>query len=120
MKWGFDRSRCQSVIAQTGLPIPVKSACFFSPASKKPEIAWLRDHHPELLERAPRIDCNAQAKLTSVKGLGRSWMGEAYLAQRDDLPLFSGCCEGGPVEPWAPRRGQPPSPTDIPRRRSIR
>lgn len=40
-------------------------------SSKKPEILWLRDQYPELLERALRIEQNAQAKLTWVKGLCR-------------------------------------------------
>jgi hypothetical protein len=91
MDWGFDRERCQQIIAAAGLPVPVKSACFFRPASKKAEIAWLHEHHPELPERALAIDRNAQAKLTSVKGLGRSFAWEAFLARRIELPLFPGC-----------------------------
>ena len=27
----------------------MKSACFFCPASKKHELAWLQEHHPDLL-----------------------------------------------------------------------
>jgi hypothetical protein len=91
MEWQYDRERCKEVIRSAGLPVPIKSACFFCPASKKAEILWLRDHHPELLERALRIERNAQAKLTSVKGLGRSFSWETYLKALDDLPLFGGC-----------------------------
>jgi hypothetical protein len=40
-EWGWDRRRCQDEIHQAGLPVPVKSACFFCPASKKPEIVEL-------------------------------------------------------------------------------
>lgn len=57
------------------------------------DILWLRKQHPALLERALAIERNAQAKLTSVKGLGRSYAWEAYLDQLDDLPLFRECCE---------------------------
>jgi hypothetical protein len=39
--WGWDRSRCEREIQAVGLPVPVKSACFFCPASKKPEILAL-------------------------------------------------------------------------------
>jgi hypothetical protein len=97
MEWGYDRERCQRVIAGAGLPVPIKSACFFCPASKKSEIAWLREEHPDLLERALAIERNAQAKLTSVKGLGRSFSWEGYLARRYELPLFpgSGCLGSG-------------------------
>ncbi len=89
--WGFDRERCKQIIAAAGLPVPPKSSCFFCPAMKKPEIIWLQEHHPELLERALAIERNAQAKLTSVKGLGRSYSWESYLAQLGDLPLFRDC-----------------------------
>jgi hypothetical protein len=93
LEWGYDRERCKAVIADAGLPVPIKSACFFCPASKKSEIVWLREHHPRLLERALEIERNAQVKLTSVKGLGRSFSWEAYLNRIDDLPLFPGCGE---------------------------
>lgn len=92
MEWNFDRERCKEVIARAGLPIPVKSACFFCPASKKSEIVWLQEHHPKLLERALHIEENAQPKLTSVKGLGRSFSWADYLARRVELPLFRDCC----------------------------
>jgi hypothetical protein len=88
MDWGYDRVRCQEIIATAGLPMPIKSACWFCPASKKQEIIWLQEHHPDLLERALRIESNAQPKLTSVKGLGRSFSWQAFLNRRDDLPLF--------------------------------
>ena len=70
----------------------MKSACFFCPASKKEEIVWLREHHPELLERALAIERNAQAKLTTVKGLGRSFSWSTYLDGRYRLPLFGDDC----------------------------
>jgi hypothetical protein len=90
--WGLDRERCKKIITQAGLPVPIKSACFYCPASKKQEIVWLQENHPELLERALAIERNAQAKLTSVKGLGRSFSWEEYLSNREDLPLFR-CCD---------------------------
>lgn len=88
MEWGYDRERCKRIITVAGLPVPMKSACFYCPASKKAEIVWLQQHHPELAKRALRIEQNAQAKLTSVKGLGRSYSWESYLAGLNDLPLF--------------------------------
>jgi hypothetical protein len=101
MEWGYDRDRCKEIITEAGLPIPPKSACFFCPASKRPEIVWLQLHHPDLLQRALAIEENAQAKLTSVKGLGRCFRWKDYLTDRDSLPLFdhlpcgeSNCCRG--------------------------
>jgi hypothetical protein len=92
MKWGCDRERCKRIIASAGLPVPIKSACFFCPASKKAEIAWLKEQHPDLMERALAIERNAQAKLTSVKGLGRSFAWEGFLSRRYHLPLLDDCC----------------------------
>jgi hypothetical protein len=91
MEWGYDRERCKQVISAAGLPVPVKSACFYCPASKKREILWLEEHHPELLSRALAIETNAMPKLTSVKGLGRSFSWADYLAQANDLPLLRSC-----------------------------
>jgi hypothetical protein len=72
--------------------VPIKSACWFCPASKKQEIVWLQEHHPDLLQRALEIERNAQGKLRSVKGLGRCFSWEEFLRQRDDLPLFGDDC----------------------------
>lgn len=91
MEWGYDRERCKQIIAAAGLPVPMKSACFFCPASKKAEIAWVREHHPELLERALRIERNAQPKLRSVKGLGRSFAWASFHSRLDNLPLLQSC-----------------------------
>ena len=41
-----------------------------------------------IMRLALAIERNAQAKLRSVKGLGRSFSWADYLAQRDYLPLF--------------------------------
>lgn len=86
--WGLDRPRCEQAIVAAGLPVPLKSACFFCPAMKKPEIVWLQAEHPALAARALAIEQQAQAKLRTVKGLGRSFAWADYLAQRDQLPLF--------------------------------
>jgi hypothetical protein len=87
-EWGYDRERCVKVIASAGLPVPMKSACWFCPASKKPEIIWLQEHHPDLLERALSIERNAREGLKTVKGLGRSYSWEEYLRGLEDLPLL--------------------------------
>jgi hypothetical protein len=86
--WGMDRAACERSIRDAGLPVPMKSACWFCPASKKREIVWLREHHPELLKRALAIEANAQPNLTSVVGLGRSFNWADFLADLDDTPLF--------------------------------
>lgn len=86
--WRMDRAACERAIRDAGLPVPMKSACYFCPASKKREIVWLREHHPELLARALAIEANAKPYLTSVVGLGRSFSWSDFLADLDDTPLF--------------------------------
>jgi hypothetical protein len=92
MDWRMDRAACERAIRGAGLPVPVKSACFFCPASKKPEIVELGVRHPELLRRALTIEANAKPNLTSVVGLGRSFAWSEFLADLDDTPLFD--CDG--------------------------
>lgn len=50
--WGMDRGACIAEIVRAGLPVPLKSACWFCPASQKWELYWLAGEHPELFERA--------------------------------------------------------------------
>jgi hypothetical protein len=80
-EWGIDREGCKAIIAKAGLPQPGKSACFFCPARKKPELIELADEAPELLEKALELEKRAIAsgKLRSVKGLGRSYSWNDYL-----------------------------------------
>lgn len=58
---GWTREDCIGVITQVLGPefVPIKSACFFCPASKIWELFWLAAHHPDLLERALYLERNA-------------------------------------------------------------
>lgn len=93
-QWGWDRVRCIEEIEAAGLPVPMKSACFFCPASKKSEVVWLRDTHPVLFHRALRIERTARDGkhgLDTVKGLGRyfAWSSLERVAANevvDDTP----------------------------------
>ncbi|HUV38510.1 MAG TPA: hypothetical protein VMY39_02805, partial [Planctomycetota bacterium] len=51
-EWGWTRERCIAEIEAAGLPPPIKSACFFCPASQKWEIKWLAAKYPALFLRA--------------------------------------------------------------------
>ncbi len=54
--WGWERTDCVKAIAEVGLPVPVKSACFFCPASRPWEVAWLISEHPGLFRRAVTME----------------------------------------------------------------
>jgi hypothetical protein len=65
--WGWDRERCMVEIVEAGLPLPIKSACFFCPASQPWEVLWLAARHPELFLRAIRLEDNARSSHHAAK-----------------------------------------------------
>jgi hypothetical protein len=79
MDWGWTREDCKRVIADAGLPVPVKSACFFCPASKKPELVELNRCSPDLyqlsisLENRYRNGKHFRGADGSTQGLGRKF-----------------------------------------------
>lgn len=76
IEWGWDRAECVRQIEAAGLPVPVKSACFHCPASKKHEIIWLRENQPAQFQKALLLEEKARQKgLKRIVGLGRkfSW-----------------------------------------------
>lgn len=58
---GWTRGDCVAAITKTLGPgmVPIKSACFFCPASKQWELYWLAGHHPALLEAALHMERTA-------------------------------------------------------------
>lgn len=55
----LDRDGCIRLIQAVGLPVPRKSGCFFCPFLTKKGFADLKRKHPDLFERAVRIEQNA-------------------------------------------------------------
>jgi hypothetical protein len=86
IEWELERDDCLEIIKGAGLPMPGKSSCFFCPATKKKELLELERQYPELVARAIVMERNAE--LTSVKGLGRSFNWEQFLASTSS-DLFS-------------------------------
>lgn len=100
VEWDMGRDECVQSIKRAGLPLPGKSSCFFCPASRVPEILDLEAKHPDLMARALAME--AQANLTSVKGLGRRFAWKDVIKIHNDQPgLFPtpveidcGCYDG--------------------------
>lgn len=75
---GRDRAQCVYIITEMlgSDMVPIKSACFFCPASKIWELYWLAAHEPEKLERALILECNAltgrHSRFSEVE-FGASW-----------------------------------------------
>jgi hypothetical protein len=84
--WGMDREACRRLIADTGLPIPVKSACFYCPACKQHEIAAMAETSPDLLAKALALERRYRDgrhfradDATAVQGLGIRFAWDDYL-----------------------------------------
>lgn len=101
IEWGWGRDECVEAIARAGLTQPGKSSCFFCPSMRQNEIFELKRSHPELLDRALKIEANAQ--LTSVKGLGRNfaWRDlvefedkQCKLFPESNIEIDCGCYDG--------------------------
>lgn len=56
---GWAREACIRAIIEEGLQVPIKSACFFCPASKVWELYWLAGKHPDLFEKALHMEVTA-------------------------------------------------------------
>ena len=59
IEWDWDYEDCGRVIQDAGLPFPGKSACFFCPSSKKPELVELLRRYPSLVARALKMERRA-------------------------------------------------------------
>lgn len=102
---GWAQHECVKAIREEGLPIPVKSACFFCPAMRKAEVIQLSKDAPALFRRAVDMEQAALAsgQLETVKGLGRRWSWKALVAaderqqrlfEDDQSPICGVCMDG--------------------------
>jgi len=70
-EWGWTRERCKHEIKRYGMPVPLKSACFFCSAAQTHEITWLVREHPDLADQIVTMEACAKRKLQSLQGLWR-------------------------------------------------
>lgn len=68
IEWGWDRDECKARIAEMGLTVPPKSACWLCPNAKPEE---LHDMTPEELGRIIRMEVMAEPYNRKVEGLWR-------------------------------------------------
>ena len=102
LKW--TRERCVEEIVREGLPVPLKSACFFCPASKKWELWWLAGAHPDLLLRALKLERKAlegrHSRWDSVR-FGASWWDFIKEGNRFPSKIHAGLGRGFAWNQWA-------------------
>jgi hypothetical protein len=53
---GLDRSACQRIIQEAGLPVPHKSSCFFCPFHRPQMWSEMRRDEPELFEKSVQLE----------------------------------------------------------------
>lgn len=61
---GLHRSDCRRIIADAGLPVPPKSACWFCPFHDREAWRTLKRKHPDLFTEAERIETVLTEKAT--------------------------------------------------------
>lgn len=92
IEWKWNQEDCVDAIRCAGLPIPVKSACFFCPSMRKAEVLQLAEEDPELMKRALEMEDAALANgLDTIKGLGRRYSWRKLVAAdkaQMRLPIF--------------------------------
>jgi hypothetical protein len=79
---GWTREDCIARIIREGLEVPIKSACWFCPASQKWELFWLAGTHPDLFMKALAMEHAAMMGKHSrwgkyVDGKGQEFIDEA-------------------------------------------
>lgn len=56
----IDREGCKRIIEETGLPIPIKSGCFYCPFTKRSEWLKLLENHRDLFLKAEKFEKNGR------------------------------------------------------------
>lgn len=98
IEWGWGRNECIDEIRKENLPLPSKSSCFFCPNMRPHEIMQLNALYPHLAERALKMEANAE--LTTIKGLGRRFAWADLLRQTSmfndmyESSMPCGCYDG--------------------------
>lgn len=97
-EWGWNRDDCIREIKAAGLPQPGKSSCFFCPSMKKQEILYLKEHYPDLFNRAATLEENAICPDSVSAG------GAANAAPAQVKSLAAGSCKASHGS-WRTLRG---------------
>lgn len=77
-EWGWAQEECEAACQRAFGYVPIKSACFYCPSSRKPEVLELAEKYPDLFQQCVEMEHNATeaGNLKTVKGLGRHWTWE--------------------------------------------
>ena len=84
VEWGWRRGDCIKALCRHKITNPGKSACFFCPASKPSEVENLKRSHPDLLDRALKMEELSKETMRQKRGLGGENNLWAEWIERDD------------------------------------
>jgi len=114
-EWGWDRERCKKEIAAAGMPVPVKSACWFCTATKPHELRRIVSEYPDIGRRIIQMEAAAEDNLRKIRGLWGTPVKGArgalkkpgtmaeWIIGEELLPEFKG---QDIVDPWWRQSGQ--------------
>lgn len=100
---GWARQDCVSAITESlgADMVPIKSACYFCPASKTWELFWLAANHPELFEHALHMERKAltgrHSRFNEVE-FGASW--DEMVVNAERFPSTNTCVGLGRSFAW--------------------
>ena len=72
---GISRSRCKTIIADAGLPVPPKSSCYFCPFHRVNTWREMRRDEPELFEKSVDLERKINEKRTML-GMDHVWLSD--------------------------------------------
>jgi|10_taG_2_1085330.scaffolds.fasta_scaffold00143_10 hypothetical protein len=98
---GWARAECVAAITEAGLPVPVKSACYYCPASQKWELFWLAGTHPHLFLNALQLERGALTGHHSRFADDVDWITwEDLVSDYDEYPSLNTCVGLGRSFAW--------------------
>lgn len=94
---GITRTECKRIIADAGLPVPKKSACFFCPFHDKDAWRELKRDRPDLFEQAVKIEADMSAATTDGRPVYLTRHGIPLDVALDDQLVLDGMdgCDSG-------------------------
>jgi hypothetical protein len=94
----ISRAQCAEIIHQAGLPLPMKSSCFFCPFSSLDRWEWLYRTHPDLYEKARALEENSK-HFPSQRLTDQVFRKRASVTLRE-LPMFFESEASNASEEW--------------------
>lgn len=102
-QWGLNREDEAQIVRESGLPIPIKSACFFCPHATDAEWKKLHDEHPDLWNECLKMEAEANMegnphKILKPEDVGLRRRGKRGERQLRDFAVKLEQAQGGSVD----------------------